>query len=270
MSKQRKVTPMKQRKALIALFLLLALALGGLLGARPLYNFYRDVSFSWKERTPTEKAVKAYAEQMGISYGEYPQYLIDLWEDNPETGNFVLNYPFREEKSVDLSAYEGSPNMPLFLQWDPQWGYKDYGSSCIAITGCGPTCLAMVGYHLTGDSNMTPDKIAKFAEKNGYYERGYGSSWTLISEGTAKLGLTATELPLVKKKMVDALEAGSPIILALGPGVFTSTGHYIVLTGYTDGSFTINDPNSQISSQRAWTYEELEPQIRNIWAISLP
>ena len=117
---------------------------------------------------------------------------------------------------------------------------------------------------------MNPLDVAEFAERNGYYAKGYGSSWTLISEGAEKLGLTARELPLVKKKMVDALEAGSPIILALGPGVFTSTGHYIVLTGYTDGCFTINDPNSQISSQRAWTYEELEPQIRNIWAISLP
>ena len=261
---------MKNRKTLIGLFAVFIVLLIALLGAKPMYNLYRDISFDWEERSEQEHIVKKHAETMGISYGEYPQYLIDLWEQNPETGDFVLNYPFREDGDVDLSAYENSPNMPLFLQWDPQWGYDDYGSSCIAITGCGPTCLAMVGYHLTGDSNMTPDKIAKFAEKNGYYERGYGSSWTLISEGTAKLGLTATELPLVKKKMVDALEAGNPIILALGPGVFTSTGHYIVLTGYTDGTFTINDPNSRVSSQRAWTYEELEPQIRNIWSISLP
>ena len=260
---------MKEKKGLIALFILLALALSALMGAKPIYNFYRDVSFGWKERTETEKAVKAYAEQMGISYGEYPQELIDLWERNPETKDFVLNYPFRQDRGVDLSAWENTGAVPLFLQWDPMWGYKDYGSSCIAITGCGPTCLAMVGYYLTGDSNMSPDKIAKFAEKNGYYEKGYGSSWTLISEGAGKLGLVAQELPLVKKKMTDALEAGKPIILALGEGDFTSTGHYIVLTDYVNGTFLLNDPNSEINSQRAWTYEELEGQIRNIWAISL-
>ena len=260
---------MKQRKALIALFLLLALLLAGLLGAKPIYNFYRDISFGWTERTETEKAVKAYAEEMGISYGEYPQSLIDLLEGNPETEQFVLNYPFREDLPVDLTPYEDSSTVPLFLQWDPMWGYEDYGSSCIAITGCGPTCLSMVGYYLTGDANMTPDKIAKFAQKNGYYEPGYGSSWTLISEGATKLGLEAKELPLVKKKMTDALEAGSPIILAMGEGDFTTTGHYIVLTGVKDGAFTVNDPNSRINSQKLWTYEELEHQIRNIWAISL-
>ena len=54
----------------------------------------------------------------------------------------------------------------------------------------------------------------------------------------------------------------------MGPGDFTSSGHYIVLTGVEDGSFRVNDPNSRLRSQRLWSYEELEGQIRNIWAIS--
>ena len=151
---------MRNRKGLVALFVLTAVLLAGLLGARPIYNFYRDVSFSWTNRSAAEKEVKAFAEEKGISYGEYPQAIIDLYESNPETRDFVLNYPFREKKAVDLSAYDSSQGVPLFLQWDPMWGYQDYGSSCIAITGCGPTCLAMVGYYLTGDSNMSPDQIA--------------------------------------------------------------------------------------------------------------
>lgn len=257
---------MKPKKWLIAAFTVLAILLIALMGAKPLYNLYRDISFDWVERSETEKAVKAYAEEMGISYGEYPQYMIDLYERNPETESFVLNYPFREKVEVDLSAYTRA-SVPLFLQWDPMWGYEDYGSSCIAVTGCGPTCLAMVGYYLTGDRNMSPDQVAKFAEKNGYYAVGYGSSWTLFSEGAPQLGLTVQELPLVKKKLTDALEAGTPIVLALGEGDFTSTGHYIVLTGLEDGLFRVNDPNSRINSEKLWSYEELEGQIRNIWAI---
>lgn len=259
---------MKTKKTHIALFAILSIALLALLGAKPLYNLYRDVSFYWEERTEAEYEIKAYAESKNISYGEYPYDIIDLYINNPETRDFVLNYPFREDMKVDVSAYEGSDAVPLFLQWDPMWGYEDYGSSCIAVTGCGPTSLAMAGYYLTGDENMTPEKIARFAEKAGYYEPGYGSSWTLIGEGTEKLGLVSTELPLVKKKMTDALEAGNPIILAMGEGDFTTTGHYIVLTGVKDGAFQVNDPNSRINSQKLWTYEELEGQIRNIWAIS--
>lgn len=257
---------MKQKWKRILLLVIPAVLLAAWIGAKPLYNWYRDISFYWTERSETELAVKAYAEEMGISYGEYPQELIDLYERNPETESFVLNYPFRETVTADLSAYSRD-SVPLFLQWDPMWGYEQYGSSYLAVTGCGPTCLAMVAYYLTGDSTMTPDRIARFAQDNGYYQSGYGSSWTLISEGTGKLGLTATELPLVKKKMTDALEAGTPIILALGPGDFTSSGHYIVLAGLEDGLFRVNDPNSRIRSEKLWSYEELEGQIRNIWAI---
>lgn len=259
---------MKQKKWIAFAIILLGTALALLLGAKPLYNLYRDVSFYWVERSPQEQELKAYCEENGISYGEYPQHLIDLYIRNPETRDFVFEYPLREALTSDISGYSRE-TVPLFLQWDPMWGYEDYGSSCIAVTGCGPTCLAMAGYYLTGDINMTPDQVAGFAEKNGYYDRGYGSSWKLISEGAGKLGLTATELPLVKKKMTNALEAGHPVILALGVGDFTSSGHYIVLTDYEDGAFRVNDPNSRIRSEKLWTYEELEGQIRNIWEISL-
>lgn len=258
-----------EKKKWILTFTLLALVLILVLGAKPLYNLYRDVSFAWTDHTDAERAVKAFAEENHISYGEYPQYIIDLLETNPETEDFVFRYPFREERAPDLSSYSRD-TVPLFLQWDPMWGYEKYGSSVLGVTGCGPTCLAMVGYYLTGDENMTPDQIAKFAEKNDYYASGYGSSWTLISEGAGKLGLEATELPLVRKKIESALEEGTPVILAMGAGDFTSSGHYIVLTAVEEEGFRVNDPNSRINSQRLWTYAELESQIRNIWAIRKP
>lgn len=259
---------MKKRSSILIICLcLIVLAAVAVFTAPLLIGFYRDISFDWSERTDAEKTVKAYADARGISYGAYPASLVELLERNPETEEFVLNYPFREELETDLSEYESSSSVPLFLQWDQRWGYEKYGSDVIGITGCGPTCLAMAGYYVTGDGDFSPDKIAAFAWKNGYYAPGYGSSWTLISEGGVKLGLDVTEIPLVKKRIADNLEAGNPIILALGPGDFTATGHYIVLTGMEDGKFRVNDPNSVANSQRLWSYEELEDQIRNIWVI---
>ena len=260
---------MKTKSRLIAVFLIfLAIALAAVLGRRQLYYLYRDISYDFGERTRAERIVKTFAEENHIRYGRYPEDLIELLEINPETEDFVLNYPLREESEIDLSGYSRD-TVPLFLQWDPMWGYEKYGSGCIGQTGCGPTCLAMAGYYLTGDDRFNPKAMADFAAENGYYASGYGSSWTLISEGAGKLGLTVKELPLVKGKMVDAVEAGHPVILALGKGDFTSSGHYIVLTGWEDEVFTVNDPNSRIRSEKRWTSEELEGQIRNIWAITL-
>ena len=258
----------KSRKGLAVLLIAVLLVLGGLACRRPLMQLYRDIRFQLSDPTETELKVKAYADAMGISYGAYPESLIQLLERNPETEDFVLNYPFRQEESYDLTGVDRSRGVPLLLQWDSRWGYEKYGSDMMAITGCGPVCLAMTGYYLTGDGEtFDPAAVAASAEKNGYYASGYGSSWTLISEGGVKLGLDVTEIPLVEKRMKDNLEVGNPIICAMGAGDFTSSGHYIVLVGLEDGKFRVNDPNSPEKSSMLWSYEQIQGQIRNLWVI---
>ena len=248
--------------------LILAVLILPLLLIKPGYYLYRELEYRYGNPSKTEQMVHDYAQHAKIPYGKYPKELIALLDTSPEARNFVLDFPVRKEMEINLFGYDRT-SVPLFLQWDPMWGYEKYGSSYLAVTGCGPTCLAMAGYYLTGNQDMNPRAIAEFAEDNGYYAKGYGSSWTLISEGGEKLGLTIQELPLVKKKMTDSLEAGKPIILALGKGDFTTTGHYIVLTDWNGEAFSVNDPNSRERSKQLWTYEQLERQIRNIWAIGI-
>lgn len=259
---------MAEKKKKTAIILTAAAVLAILtLGVAHLPKLYREVSFYWFERTEAELKVKQYAEEKGIFYWEYPQSLIELLERNPETESFVLNYPFREESAVDMSQIDLSLGVPLLMQWDERWGYLKYGSDVVGITGCGPVCLAMAGYYVTGDEKFSPDKMVEFAAQNGYYSAGSGSSWTLISEGGAQLGLTVTELPLVKKKIMSNLEAGNPIICAMRAGDFTTSGHYIVLVGTEDGMIRVNDPNSYANSEKLWSYEQLEGQFRNLWVI---
>ena len=257
----------KRMKRKIAAALVLVLLLGTAFGGT-LVKLAEEVTFYWFDHTETELKVKAFAEENGVFFADYPESLIALLERNPETEKFVLEYPLYRGADYDLSEYQNASTVPLFLQWDQRWGYEKYGSDMMAITGCGPTCLAMVGYYITGDEKFDPAAVAKFAEENGYYVDGSGSSWTLISQGGPQLGLDVVELPLDENRMKGALEAGNPIILAMGPGDFTSSGHYIVLTGVEDGMFVVNDPNSPERSSRLWSYEEISGQIRNIWAIS--
>ena len=227
-----------------------------------------EVTFDWSEHTETELKVKQYAEENGVFYGQYPKSLIELLERNPETESFVLEYPFREEQEQAAFAYDLSQGVPLMMQWDKRWGYTKYGSDMMAITGCGPMCLSMAGYYVTGgDDRFHPEKIADFAAKNRYYSEGNGSSWTLISEGGVRLGLDVTEIPLVKKRVMSNLEVDNPIICSMRAGDFTTTGHYIVLVGCEDGLIRVNDPNSYENSAKLWSYEQIEGQIRNLWVI---
>lgn len=145
----------------------------------------------------------------------------------------------------------------------------DYSGDCVALTGCGPVCLSMVAFYLTGDKAMSPDKIVEFATRNGYYQIGYGSLWTLISEGGKKLGLKVDELPLVEGVIIERLEQGIPIICVMGPGDFTTTGHFVVMTKYEKGKIWVNDPNSRENSQKGWEYDRIKSQIKNLWACSV-
>ena len=224
------------------------------------------------QKTPQTDAqwkVYQYAQENGISYSDYPDSIVDLLARNPETERFVLEYPTAKDRKyeIDLSEYLDSSTVPLFMQWDQRWGYLPYGSDVVGITGCGPVCLSMAAFYLTKDEAFSPDRIIRFAADNGYYVKGSGSSWKLISEGGVKLGFDVRELPLDENLIRKNLEAGNPIITVVGPGDFTSSGHFLVMTGWEDGKILINDPNSTANSQKLWSYEEIKDQIKNLWAI---
>lgn len=219
--------------------------------------------------TETEQTVAAFAEDHGLTLWDYPSDVIELLERNPETEEFVLNYPLEKDREhiVDLSGYSDS-QVPLFLQWDSRWGYMEYGDGLAGYTACGPVCLSMAAWYLTGDDTYTPDKMIEYAEKGGYYSWGSGTKWTLFSEGAVELGFGVTELPLVEQTIVNHLEAGEPIVCAMGPGDFTTTGHFIVLTGLEDGLIRVNDPNSRENSEKLWDFDDIRDQFRNLWAIT--
>ena len=135
----------------------------------------------------------------------------------------------------------------------------------MGLSGCGPTCLSMVCLYLLDDPIYTPQYVAEFAKENGYSGDGNGSAWTLISKGGVELGLDVTEIPLDENRIIRNLEVGNPIICVVGPGDFTSTGHFIIMTGYEDGFVSVNDPNSNARSEQLWDLKAVMSQIRNLW-----
>ena len=201
----------------------------------------------------------------------YPEDLRALYKKNEEARDFVLSYFIEKDKEhvIDLNIYKDSEEMPHFLQWDIRWGYADYGGETVAYAGCGPVALSMVGYHLTRDEDVfSPDKVVQFALDQGYCVPEVGTAWALMSEGAESLGLQVENLPLDENMMIERLQEGKPIILIVGPGVFTGSGHFVVLRGYEDGYFLINDPNSIVRTEKKWKCSEFYDEILNMWAYS--
>lgn len=215
----------------------------------------------------SESKIERFTRKHNISLEEYPKELLDLMNRNSETEDFVLNYPLNKDKDFDinLDEYKYGDSVPLLMQWDERWGYEKYGSNMIAISGCGPTCLSMVAIYLTHDTSLNPKAIAEFSTKNGFAISGNGTSWTLMSQGGVMLGMRVTEIPLDEDRVIKNLKLGYPIVCIMGPGDFTSTGHYIVMVGCEDGKIKINDPNSRANSKKLWNFNDIKEQIRNLW-----
>lgn len=204
------------------------------------------------------------------NYDNYPENLLEALSHNIEMLDFVLNYSNKKDKVYSSSVEDIEKGaIPLLLQYDERWGYGNYGKSNVAISGCGPTSLAMVVVGLTGNRKITPYVVAKFAEENGYYLNDSGTTWDLMSKGAKYFNLQSRELPLSKSVIFNALNNEHPIICSMRRGDFTINGHYIVLTGIEDGKIKVNDPNSKARSSILWEYERIQSQIKNLWEFYL-
>lgn len=200
---------------------------------------------------------------------QYPKQLKDLALKNEEALEFVYDYPAEhvKEHTIDLTEEASMDSVPLFVQWDKRWGYEKYSGNFFAASGCGPTTLSMVVVYLTHNREASPLAVAKYSKEAGYSVDGSGSSWTLISEGCRHYGVKAKTVALDESRMKAELDEGHPIVVNVGPGDFTDTGHFMVITGYDDEGFSINDPNSIEKSGKRWLFKNISSQIRAVWSM---
>lgn len=166
--------------------------------------------------------------------------------------------------STPSTAWEQG-TMPYLYQIDPVWSTKPYAGGTVAINGCGPTCLTMVYIYLTGDTSYTPARMAAYADEGNYAPTG-ATEWRFMSEGAEGLGIDGNGIQVSSAAVTEALRAGRPVICAMGPGDFTTTGHFIVLSGIDErGMVTVHDPNSSYRSARTWALSRVLSQASACW-----
>lgn len=178
------------------------------------------------------------------------------------------------ELSADAPGFDAdtiSPNgmdIPLYLQYQSPWGNKTYGDGRIAETGCGPTCLAMVISYLTG-TRVTPSDVTEWAGSR-YYVNGQGTAWSIYPDAALQWGLGCKVIGKKAQEIAAELENGHPVILSMGPGRFTSTGHFIVLRGIeADGSVYVNDPNDSTGKgfyDMTFSLEAILKEAKGAWS----
>ena len=226
------------------------------------------------------------------AYDDYDLYVelkvLRLVASEPLSAGFVRRFPdsyptdpdWVEDDEPDYSAPAlpaGSPSpdvpdtaIPHLYQWDERWGFTTYNGEPFGIAGCGPTAVAMVYQGLTGNTDISPYDIGKWAIDNGYAAPYVGTSNELCYDAADYLGLQCEEIPISAESIIATLEEGKPIIANVAPGTFTDFGHYFVLTSVTsDGQVILNDPFSGTRSSQLWDPELIASESFVLYAYSL-
>ena len=199
--------------------------------------------------------------------------MLRLAAKEPEAIPFVRDWPTKycadEPDYTEDHVDETSNGVPRLYQWDKRWGYTEYSSTTFALTGCAPTAMAMVYQARTGDTSKSPYDMGVYAMQNGYATQFDGTDGSLFTYGAAGLGLTGTIIGNDGASLTSALANGQLVVVNVGPGDFTDSGHYFVATGLApDGSVMINDPFSAVRSEQTWDANTIASQTKIMYAIA--
>ncbi|PXF60541.1 MAG: hypothetical protein C4B59_09145 [Candidatus Methanogaster sp.] len=137
------------------------------------------------------------------------------------------------------------PPVPYFSQCDPRWGSDKLGGDgqTIYSQGCTLTSAAMVMAYYGVDTD--PKRLNDAIGRAGYDEN-YWIHWSAVSDAchdeTNQIEYSpGTVKPFDTTVLNTHLDAGHPVIVNVG-------GHFVVVTGRSDGTYYINDPISSAKS----------------------
>ena len=170
-----------------------------------------------------------------------------------------------------------------YLQTDPRWGSLDYSApgekTTIAASGCGPTAMAMV-LATWADPSVNPKTECAWALAHWYKAPRQGTYYGYFEPAGARYGLRVTRLNYTSlygkstsayhDQVKDALDRGELVIACMGPGNWTSSGHYVLVYGIEGDTIYINDPASTKAARTKGSYSLFKQQVKYYWVIERP
>ena len=101
---------------------------------------------------------------------------------------------------------------------------------------------------------------------------GAGTSWTYFGAAANHFRLNCTVKQITDiTTVVEALRNGNLVISSQSAGLFTSGGHYIVLSGIdSNGGIIVKDPNKNNAvtkgyNNRTFSKEEIDQAAKQYW-----
>ncbi len=200
----------------------------------------------------SDKVFALSADQKQLSEA-YARNLSQLLRDGNYQGLSPEDYLDYAVNYNGIVFTDGSTQVVYYNQLDERWKDAPYGTDNIGHYGCGPTSMAIVVSSLTSET-VDPPHMAQWAYENGHWCSKSGSYHSIVSGAAEAWGLTCEPCSRTDpQRIADALASGKLVVAIMGPGHFTSSGHFIVLRGVTsEGRILVADPASRSRSGKEW------------------
>lgn len=170
-----------------------------------------------------------------------------------------------------------------YFQTDARWKNISYSargeSTTIGRAGCGPTAMAMV-LATWVDKSITPRTEAAWALAHGYKYPHQGTAYTYFAAAAKRYGLTCKQITPAyiygnanspyHAQVKAALDNGDLVIACMGKGLWTSSGHYVLVYGISGNVVYINDPASSRAVRTQGSYALFKRQVKLYWIIKNP
>lgn len=188
-----------------------------------------------KELPSTE--IREQTEEQEKEVSEEQEVESEAFEEQGEIAyNGMTEYP-----NVNLGSYKG---LTYYSQIDSRWSSHLYTSvnnysQNIGTSGCGPTCASMVVTATKG--TITPPEMGDLFVKYGYRSADNGtyfSAFRFVAD-TFNIGYQETYR---LDDAVNLLRNNHYVVVSCANGLFTTGGHFILLTGIDGDTISIYDP----------------------------
>lgn len=143
--------------------------------------------------------------------------------------------------NIELGDYVG---LTYYNQTDSRWANHVYSSTgnrnqTIGTSGCGPTSAAMIVTATRGA--ITPDEMGDLFVQYGYRSSNNGTYWSAFRAVADEFNIGYTETSDIQRAL-QLLQNNNYVVVSVGNGLFTTGGHFIVLTELNGDTITVYDP----------------------------
>lgn len=207
---------------------------------------------------------------------EYPDSILKVYYNDEDSIDFVYNYPFHKNDYETMNYTDeelNSETVPALYMFDSRWGYETIGGQYIKSEGCAVVSLTMAHLAVFHTAEANPVTVSRLAEENGCIAALGG----VRSRDTARLaelmGFAVTEHnyeeggELSEEELRAALDTPGKVVLAAMDGE-TFGGHALIIRGYGEDGYYINDPAGMENTEKVWQYDVFKNEMIAYYELS--